>query len=73
MRVIGKRTIEKLGLRSPTAAEIAWTVDTANRAPRIVPKGVYQYRSHEDADADMQRWKTDAVVERFQELAARKY
>lgn len=72
MRVIGKRKIEEVGVRPPTAAEIAWTIDAANRAPRTIPKGVYRYRSHQDADADMERWKTDGMMERSRDLAARK-
>lgn len=68
MRIIGKRRFENLGLRPPTAAEIAWSIDAANHAPRSVPKGVYRYRSHRDADIDMERWRTDGMVERFQKM-----
>ena len=39
--------------------------------PRIIWMGVYRYRSHAEANADMERWTIDAMVERAKELARR--
>lgn len=38
-------------------------------APRTAPKGVYRYRSHDEANRDAERWAIDAMVERNLELA----
>jgi hypothetical protein len=40
-------------------------------APRTAPKGVYRYRSHDEANRDAERWAIDAMVERNLELADR--
>ncbi|WP_293801348.1 hypothetical protein [uncultured Bosea sp.] len=69
MRVIGKRRVPEIGMRGPTEAEIEASVDNSRRAPRVIRKGVYRYRSHEEANADMERWTVDGMVERSLELA----
>lgn len=68
MRVVGKRPAQVVGLRGPTEAEIAASVDASRRAPRVVPKGVYRYRSHAEADAAMERWTAEAMARRAREL-----
>jgi len=70
MRIIGKRQTEVLGLRNPTAEEIAWTINAAKRTPWTIPKGVYRYKTQEEADAAMDEWKNNGLVKRFRELIA---
>lgn len=56
----------------PIPDTIRWIADFARRAPRVVPKGIYRYRSHEEADQDKDAWVTNGVVERVQEMAQRR-
>lgn len=72
VRVIGKRKIEEFGARCPCPDTIRWIADFARRAPRVVPKGIYRYCSHEEADRDTKEWLTNGVVERVQEMAQRR-
>jgi hypothetical protein len=72
VRVVGKRKIEEFGARCPSPDTIRWIADFARRAPRVVPKGIYRYRSHEEADQDKDAWVTNGVVERVQEMAQRR-
>lgn len=62
MRIIGKRRLADIGMRGPTQAEIDFTVENSRMAPRVVPKGVYRYRSHAEANADADRWAVEAMV-----------
>ena len=71
MRVIGKRRFPGFGLRGPTADEIEASIDNSRRAPRVVPKGVYRYRSHAEANAAMDRWIVDGMVQRARDLAGK--
>lgn len=64
MRVVGSRRIVDIRLRGPTDAEVRANREAADGAPRVVPKGVYRYRSHVEANADTERWIVDGVVER---------
>jgi len=71
VRVIGKRKIEEFGARCPSPDTIRWMADFARRAPQVVPKGIYRYRNHAEADRDMKEWVTNGVVERVSEMASR--
>jgi hypothetical protein len=68
MRIVGSRKLPEVGLRSPTSFEIQATVENSARAPRVIPKGVYRYRNHAEANAQMEQWRVDALVERAREL-----
>ena len=61
---------ERLGIRpsGPTAAEIRASVENSERAPKMFPKGVYRYRNHEEANAQMEQWLADGMVKRKLEL-----
>jgi hypothetical protein len=72
MRVVGKRSSPAFGLRGPTAAEIEASVQNARFAPRVVPKGIYRYRSHEEANADMDRWIAEGMALRSEKLARKR-
>jgi hypothetical protein len=68
MRVVGRRGLPEVGLRGPSDAEIRASVENAESAPRIYPKGVYHYRSHAEANLQMEKWLVDGLVERTLEL-----
>jgi hypothetical protein len=63
MRIVGNRTTLKVGLRGPTDDEIRASVESAERSPRPVPKGVHRYRNHAEANSAMDRWIVDGMVE----------
>ena len=61
-RVIGQRQASHLGaLRVPTADVRAWIARMAPAQTRV-PKGVFRYRSLQDASADWERWQADAIT-----------
>jgi hypothetical protein len=69
MRIVGNRAQPKIGLRGPTEDEIRASVESAEHSPRPVPKGVYRYRNHAEANAAMDRWIVDGMVETARALA----
>ena len=72
MRVIGRRApmVGKLNTL-PSQEAIRTNIQLCAVAPRVVRKGLYRYRSHEEADQQMERWVTDAMVEADKKLSAR--
>lgn len=68
MRIVGNRRPPQVGMRMPTQAEIDASVEASQGAPRVIPKGVYRYRSHTEANADTDRWTADGMVARAVEL-----
>jgi hypothetical protein len=60
MRVVGRRSPPPAGeVPSESAREaMAQMAQYRTRAP----KGVFHYKSHEDANRDRDRWLTEAVV-----------
>lgn len=61
-RIIGQRRTPLLGaLRAPTADERAWIARMAPAQTRV-PKGVFRYRSLQEASADWERWQADAIT-----------
>lgn len=61
-RIIGQRQAPVLGtLRAPTAEERAWAARMAP-AQTGVPKGVFRYRSMQEANADWERWQAAAIT-----------
>jgi len=62
-RVIGRRRQRPIGeLRPPTAEERAWVRAMASRRSRV-PKGVFRYRTMEEANADWERWHVALLAE----------
>jgi hypothetical protein len=59
-RVVGRRRPPPPGLPPPRASREALTKMAAYRTR--APKGVFVYRSHEEANADRERWIVEAVV-----------
>ncbi len=60
-RIIGQRQSPLLGtLRAPSADERAWAARMAPAQTRV-PKGVFRYRSMQEANEDWQRWQADAI------------
>ena len=72
-RIVGRRTQRSIGeLRAPTPEERAWVRAMAMRRTRV-PKGVFRYRTMEEANADWERWHVDLVAETARKpLSARK-
>jgi len=72
MRVVGKRRYPvPEGPHWPTSEEARWTEDAATMAG-VAPKGVFRYRSHRDANADMESWQGDAMARKALEMDRRK-
>lgn len=62
-RILGRRHPPPSGvLRAPTAGERAWVEAMASRRARV-PKGVFRYASHAEANADWERWLVTAITE----------
>lgn len=60
-RVIGQRKTRQLGaLRAPSAQERAWMARMAPARTRV-PKGVFRYRTIEEAGADWESWQADTL------------
>lgn len=60
--VIGTRQPRVPGpLRPPTAQERAWGREMANHRTRV-PKGVFRYRTIQEANADWERWCAELVA-----------
>jgi len=55
----------------PSQEDIRANIQLCSAAPRVVPKGLYRYRSHKEADEQMERWVADAMVEADKKLSAR--
>ena len=61
-KIIGQRQQPVLGaLRAPSTDERAWVARMAPAQTRV-PKGIFRYRSLQEANADWERWQTDAIT-----------
>lgn len=60
IRVIGRRPRPPIG--QPPSSETWAALAQMARYRTRAPKGVFIYRSHEEANADRDRWTVDAVV-----------
>ena len=61
-RVIGRRQSRSLGqLRAPSPEELLWARRMAPAQTRV-PKGIFRYRSIEEAGAEWARWQADAIT-----------
>ncbi|NBC14394.1 MAG: hypothetical protein GVY09_13845 [Gammaproteobacteria bacterium] len=66
-RTLGKRLAPDLSQRDrtkagPTPEEVEWIRAMSNYRTRV-PKGVFRYHSHEEANADRERWHAELVAE----------
>lgn len=68
MRIVGTRKIRPIG-GSPSADQLlrgALFNDEIHRLPTgtltRIPKGVYRYKTHEEANADQDRWLCDLML-----------
>ena len=60
-RVIGRR---KTGGTTPgtiSKEHMAW-MDSMNQYKTRIPKGIFRYRSHEEANNDMEKWLSEMIV-----------
>ncbi len=61
-RTIGRRTQRPIGvLAPPTPEDIAWREAMAQSCTRV-SKGVFRYRTHEEANTDWERWRAELVA-----------
>lgn len=60
VRVVGRRARPPLG--RPPEPEAREALAQMARYVTRAPKGVFIYRSHEEANADRDRWTVEAVV-----------
>jgi hypothetical protein len=60
IRVVGRRQHAPAGEPPPPASRAALTKMAAYRT--CAPKGVFIYRSHEEANRDSERWIVDSIV-----------
>jgi hypothetical protein len=61
IRVVGRRRRPEIG-QVPSPATRAAADALLSRARMGGPKGVFVYRSHEEANADRERWLIDAML-----------
>ena len=59
-RVVGRRTRAPIG--EPPGPETRAALAQMARYVTRAPKGVFIYRSHEEANADRDRWTIEAIV-----------
>jgi len=69
MRTIGKRKEPEISLdpRCPTEAERAWVRSMAENVRLQVPKGVFRYASHEQANLEWETWMGETMAAMAQE------
>jgi hypothetical protein len=60
IRVVGRRRPAPIGQPPPAASRAAMTANAGYRTR--MPKGVFIFRSHEEANADRERWLIEAMV-----------
>jgi hypothetical protein len=60
MRVVGRRSQPPAGELPSERTREAMTQMAQYRTR--APKGVFHYKSHEDANRDRDRWQTEAIV-----------
>ena len=62
-RIAGRRRSPLPGpVRPPTPEEREWVRQMASRRTRV-PKGVFRYRTMDEANADWERWRAELVAE----------
>lgn len=59
-RVVGRRRSAPIGQPPPAASREA--LERMAQYRTCAPKGVFVYRSHEEANRDREQWTVDAVV-----------
>lgn len=62
IRVVGARRKAPAGALPPPESRAAMTQMAQYRTR--VPKGIFRYRSHEEANRDWEQWTVDAMVAR---------
>ena len=63
-RILGKRHPRPAGaLQAPSAEQRERMLKMARKHTRV-PKGVFRYRTIEEANRDWERWHADALVEK---------
>ena len=61
-RVIGRRSLGGVTPGTISKESMDW-MDSMNRYETRVPKGVFRYKTMEDANADMEQWLAMTMVQ----------
>ncbi len=72
VRIVGKRREPIPRVGEPSLDVQAWTKDMAKGIEYHHPKGVFRFKTHEDAERNMTEVVTDAMARRHLELAKRR-
>ena len=60
-RILGRRKMGGVTPGTITQDGIDW-INAMNKSVKLrIPKGVFRYKSHEEANADMDRWLAESV------------
>lgn len=60
-RTVGRRNFIVVGLGGPADQEYTASIANSHKIAGV-PKGIHRYKSHEDANAAMDRWIVQAAV-----------
>ena len=61
LRIVGRRSRPAIG--EPPCAEARAALTAMAQYRTCAPKGIFFYRSHEETNADRERWTVRAIVE----------
>jgi hypothetical protein len=63
VRILGRKD-RPFGLRPPTKEEMEWVESLAKQYISRVPKGIFRYKNHEEANADWDKWMAQGRLEK---------
>ncbi|MDA8150643.1 MAG: hypothetical protein M0041_05905 [Nitrospiraceae bacterium] len=61
-RILGRKEKDLSKIGTPNVSEPRMVFSRQKTCSGIAPKGVFRYRSHAQANADMEKWLRDSVM-----------
>ena len=61
-RILGRKEKDLSKIGTPHVSETRMAFSRQKTCSGIAPKGVFRYRSHAQANADMEKWLRDSVM-----------
>ena len=61
-RILGRKERDLSKMGTPRVSETRMAFSRQKTCSGIAPKGVFRYRSHSHANADMEKWLRDSVM-----------
>lgn len=61
-RILGKKEKDLSKIGTPRVSETRIAFSRQKTCSGIAPKGIFRYRSHAQANADMEKWLTESVM-----------